>query len=136
MKAITNTDRIPEEWRAGVRTRRRVAACDGATALCIFEQWIDPGAGAPVHFHPVEEVLTVLAGEAEFWLDGHTAMIAEGSSLIVPAWTKHGFRNVGASMLHLQAVLASSIFEATFEGSAAPVQRWGNHPGARSQSGS
>ena len=42
-----------------------VSACNGADELCIFEQWVMPGAGAPTHSHPVEEVLTVLSGVAE-----------------------------------------------------------------------
>ena len=42
---------------------------NGAAQLCIFEQWVAPGAGAPTHSHPVEEVLTVREGEAEMWID-------------------------------------------------------------------
>jgi len=51
-----------EEWRPGVKTRMLASARTGATALCIFEQWVAPGAGAPTHSHPVEEVLIVREG--------------------------------------------------------------------------
>jgi quercetin dioxygenase-like cupin family protein len=96
-----------------------------ATAqLCIFEQWIEPGIGAPTHAHPVEEVLTVLEGEAEMWLDARRMVVLAGHSLIVPAGQKHGFRNAGAATLHIHAVLASPVFEATFEGSTETVRRW------------
>ena len=37
-----------EQWRLGVETRMLVSASNGATRLCIFEQWIAPGAGAPI----------------------------------------------------------------------------------------
>src|ERR1700748_3357912 len=100
-----------EEWRPGVKTRMVTSARNGATALCIFEQWVDPGPGAPTHSHPVEEVLTVREGEAEIWLDRARMPLAAGQSVIVPAGRKHGFRNVGAATLHMHAVLASAIFE-------------------------
>ena len=84
-----------EHWRPGVETRMRASAVNGAVRLCIFEQWITPGNGAPTHCHPVEEVLTVLAGEAEMWMDGEPVIVVPGQSLIVPAGRKHGFRNCG-----------------------------------------
>ena len=52
----------------GVQTRMVVSAANGATQLCVFEQWVAPGKGAPTHSHPVEEVLTVREGEAEMWI--------------------------------------------------------------------
>ena len=97
---------------------------NGASWLCIFEQWVAPAAGAPTHRHTVEEVLTVIAGEADMWIGEQHAVVGSGQSLIVPAGHRHGFRNVGTATLHLQAVLASPILEATFDGSPEPVRRW------------
>jgi quercetin dioxygenase-like cupin family protein len=113
-----------EEWRPGVQTRMVTSARNGATALCIFEQWVAPGAGAPTHSHPVEEVLTVREGEAEIWVEGGSTTVAAGQSLIVPSGCKHGFRNVGTKTLHVHAVLASPIFEATPEGAREVTRRW------------
>ena len=113
-----------EEWRAGVKTRMLISAQKGATQLCMFEQWVTPGNGAPAHSHPVEEVLTVLSGEAEMWLDQETTIVKAGQSLIVPARRLHGFRNSGAETLHLHAVLASPIFEALPQGATDMVRRW------------
>ena len=87
-----------------------VSARNGATQLCIFEQWVAPGTGAPTHSHPVEEVLTVREGEAEMWIGEQRLTVTAGQSLIVPAGRKHGFRNSGAATLHLHAVLASPSF--------------------------
>ncbi len=99
MKLSDVRDMPPEHWRPGVETRMLVSASNGAAQLCIFEQWIAPGTGAPTHFHPVEEVLTVREGEAEF-------------------------RNCGTATLHIHAVLASAAFEATVEGATEAVRRW------------
>jgi quercetin dioxygenase-like cupin family protein len=122
MKVVDQRD--VEQWRPGVETRMLVSASNGAAQLCIFEQWIEPGTGAPTHAHLVEEVLTVLEGEAEVWLDERRTVVVAGQSLIVPAGRKHGFRNAGAATLHIHAVLASPFFEATFEGSTETVRRW------------
>ena len=114
----------PEQWRPGVETRMLVSASNGATQLCIFEQWIAPGTGAPTHSHPVEEVLTVREGEAEMWVDQERIIVSVGQSLIVAAGRMHGFRNSGTATLHLHAVLASPVFEATMEGATEMVRRW------------
>jgi quercetin dioxygenase-like cupin family protein len=124
MKINDANDVSIEEWRPGVKTRMLISAQNGATQLCMFEQWVAPGTGAPTHSHPVEEVLTVHAGEAEMWLDQEKIIVKAGQSLIVPARRLHGFRNSGVDMLHLHAVLASPIFEAMPEGATDMVRRW------------
>lgn len=124
MNVVAHRDQPREDWRPGVETRMWVSARTGAAQLCIFEHWLAPDAGAPTHRHPFEEVLTVLAGRAEMWIDDDRAALASGQSLVVPAGRRHGFRNVGTATLHVQAVLASAIFEAAFDGADAPVLRW------------
>jgi len=113
-----------ENWRPGVKTRMLVSALNGAAQLCIFEQQVAPGTGAPTHSHPVEEVLTVREGEAEMWIGKEQLKVVAGQSLLIPAGLLHGFRNSGTGTLHVEAVLASPIFEATPEGEAEPVRRW------------
>lgn len=124
MIIVDQQDNAREEWRTGVQTRMRVSAVTGSTQLCIFEQWCDPGCGAPTHLHAVEEILTVLAGQAEVWLDGERSTLTAGQSLIVPAGRKHGFRNTGDVTLHVQATLAAPIFEAAFDDARETSRRW------------
>jgi quercetin dioxygenase-like cupin family protein len=124
MMVIDISEGPPEHWRPGVETRMLVSGSNGARQLCIFEQWIAPGNGAPTHSHPVEEVLTVRQGEAEMWIDEQRVMVSAGQSLLVPAGRKHGFKNSGTATLHIHAVLASPVFEAMPEGAVEPVRRW------------
>lgn len=124
MRVSDIRDASSEPWRPGVETRMLVSASNGAAQLCIFEQWVAPGTGAPTHSHPVEEVLTLREGEAEMWIGEQRLNVTAGQSLIVPAGRKHGFRNSGTGTLHLHAVLASPVFDATPEGAAEPVRRW------------
>ena len=113
-----------ETWRPGVETRMLVSARTGATALCVFEQRVAPGAGAPTHTHTVEEVLSVRAGTAEAWVGEARTPLLTGQSLLVPPGQPHGFRNTGTDTLVVQAILAAPIFEAVFDGVAEPVRRW------------
>jgi mannose-6-phosphate isomerase-like protein (cupin superfamily) len=117
-------DRPLEQWREGVQTRMVISAANGATQLCVFEQWVLPGKGTPTHSHTVEEVLTVRAGEAEMWLGEKRMTVRAGQSLVVPAGRLHGFRNAGAGTLHVHAILASPIFEMTPEGASEVTRRW------------
>jgi mannose-6-phosphate isomerase-like protein (cupin superfamily) len=121
------TQAIPGErelWREGVETRMLVSQKNGARELCVFEQWVAPGVGAPTHSHTVEEVLTVLAGNAEVRIGDARFELRAGQSVIVPAGCDHGFTNTGSGRLHVHAVLASAYFEATYEGRPDTVVRW------------
>ena len=124
MKPIDPEDSVLENWRPGVQTRMLISAQNGADQLCIFEQWVAPGNGAPTHRHPVEEVLMVREGEADMWIEDDHVTVKAGQSLIIPAGRRHGFSNSGNATLHLQAVLASPIFEAIPDGATEVVRRW------------
>ena len=124
MRIIDHECQPREEWRAGVLTRMRVSASTDAMQLCVFEQWCDPGQGAPTHLHAVEEVLTVLDGRTEAWLEDERQTLTSGQSLIVPAGHRHGFRNCGDVTLHIIATLAAPIFEATYDDPREVSRRW------------
>jgi len=124
MKICDPRESPVEHWRPGVETRMLFSAENGAASLCIFEQLVAPGNGAPTHSHPVEEVLTVYAGEADMWIGDTHVRVQAGQSLMIPAGLSHGFRNSGTTTLHIHAVLASATFEATPEGQTEAVRRW------------
>jgi quercetin dioxygenase-like cupin family protein len=124
MLVLDHAQQPVEVWREGVRTRMRVSIMNGAAQLCQFEQWCDAGKGAPSHLHAVEEILTVLHGEAEIWIEGELRHSRAGESVVVPAGRKHGFRNVGTETLHVLATLAAPIFEASFDDQKELSRRW------------
>ncbi|RDK11903.1 cupin domain-containing protein [Cupriavidus lacunae] len=56
----------------------------------------EPGAIAPKHSHPGEEIAHVLQGTLEYQLgDQVPATLKAGDSLFIPAGTPHSARNVG-----------------------------------------
>ena len=128
MYLISHDGQEREEWRPGVTTRMRTSEQIGATALTIFEQWCQPGVGAPTHWHPVEEVLTVLTGVAEIWIEGQQYQVGAGHSALIPAKLRHGFSNSGDGELHMLAVLAAPVFEAHFDNNQEVVRRWMARP--------
>ena len=124
MTPIDPTREPLDQWRPGVMTRMLISGRNGARSLCLFEQFVDPGKGAPTHRHSVEEVLTVMAGAAEVWLDDDRVTVTAGQSVIVPAGIRHGFTNVGTTTLHVHALLAAPLFEAIFDDQAETRRRW------------
>jgi quercetin dioxygenase-like cupin family protein len=124
MQVIDHMQQPCEDWRPGVSTRMRVSAQTGANQLTVVEQWIAPGLGAPEHRHPVEEIVSIIDGEAEVSLEGQSATLTAGQSVLVPAGARHGFRNCGQTLLHMQFTLAAPIFEATYGERCEPTRRW------------
>src|SRR5262249_31484828 len=113
-----------EQRRTGVTTRMKVSAANRATQLCMFEQWCDPGHGAPNHLHAVEEVLCVREGQADVWIDEQHVTLTSGQLVIVPAGRKHGFSNTGETVLHIESTLAAPVFEAAYEDKRETPRRW------------
>jgi quercetin dioxygenase-like cupin family protein len=121
---VRDGERDVEEWRPGVRTRMYVSAATGSSQLVVFEQWCDPGHGAPPHIHAVEEVLRVLAGSARIEVSGDDALVHPGETVIIPAGQPHSFTNTGSTTLHTQAILAAPIFEAEYLETCQTTRRW------------
>lgn len=113
-----------EQWREGVMTLMRVSALVRSAQLCIFEQFCDPGLGAPIHLHAVEEVLEVVEGEAAVTLRGENLTLRANQSIVIPAGARHSFRNIGSGILKVRATLASPIFEASYDDRAEQSRRW------------
>ena len=109
MPVVRADEQTVEEWRAGVRTRLIASAATGAKSLCVFEQWSEPGRGAPTHSHDdAEEVLVVLEGSAKIWVGDEASVLEGGGAVIVPAGVWHGFENVSDRILHTLAAFADA----------------------------
>ena len=63
----------------------------------------------PMHKHPgVEEVILILEGEGEAWVDGELAPFKKGDAVLFPADSKHQVRNTGDSALITASIFASA----------------------------
>lgn len=76
----------------------------GSTPVRTGIQTAQPGYAAPVHSHPYIEILHILDGVAEAWIEGKpesVVVLRKGDTIAVPPETPHGFRVVGEQVLRL-----------------------------------
>jgi quercetin dioxygenase-like cupin family protein len=77
---------------------------EGTTPVRTGIQTSQPGYVAPVHSHPYLEILHILDGTAEAWLDGEEdrkVVLTKGDTIALPPNRAHSFRVVGDEVLRL-----------------------------------
>ena len=88
----------------------------GAKDLTVIEVNITPGEGHNFHKHPdQEEVIYVIAGEVEQWLDQEKRILGPGDSVFIGADVVHASFNVGSSDAKLLAILGPCVGDAGYE---------------------
>ena len=95
---IREDDRPLVDFPGGATYKTLIGDDNGATIpIRTGIQTSQPGYATRPHSHPYVEVLTVLSGEGEAWLEGEEGRIAmlAGVTLSIPAGRVHGFRVVG-----------------------------------------
>ncbi len=81
---------------------------EGSTPIRTGIQTSQPGYETPLHSHPYLEVLHVLDGTAEAWLEGgERFVLRKGDTIALPPDVPHAFRVVGAEVLRTYGVHAS-----------------------------
>jgi quercetin dioxygenase-like cupin family protein len=53
---------------------------------------LDPNVVMPIHSHPHEQAVTVLAGEFELTVAGQTRLVKPGDMVIIPGGVEHGVK--------------------------------------------
>jgi putative monooxygenase len=83
---------------------------EGTTPVRVGIQTSEPGYEASLHAHPYLEILHVLAGRGEFWLEGEEGRphaLGPGDTVALPPGIRHSFRAVGAEPLRTLGIHAS-----------------------------
>jgi quercetin dioxygenase-like cupin family protein len=83
---------------------------EGSTPIRTGIQTSQPGYETPLHSHPYLEVLHILDGTAEAWLEGREAekvTLRKGDTIALPPDIPHAFRVVGNEVLRTYGVHAS-----------------------------
>jgi quercetin dioxygenase-like cupin family protein len=71
-----------------------------------------PGQAHKFHCHPkMEEILYVLSGTAEQWVEKEKRIMTAGTSLYLPANVVHGTYNIGPDILDFLAILSPAKSE-------------------------
>ena len=76
------------------------------TNVLLVRARLDPGAAHKFHLHPeMEEILYILSGTAEQWVEREKKLLGPGDALFLPVGVIHGTYNIGAEPLEFLAVL-------------------------------
>ena len=88
----------------------------GAEQLTVLEVTIEPGKGHDFHKHPgQEEVIYVMSGEVEQWLEQDKQLLGPGDSVFIPADAVHASFNSGQGVAQLLAILGPCVGEQGYE---------------------
>ncbi len=95
----------PHEWLS------RPGLTD-AKELLLVRVLMPPGKAHQFHRHPaMEEIIYVVSGIAEQWVDREKRILKPGDSAHIPRDVVHGTYNAGTDTLVFLAILSPAIFE-------------------------
>ena len=99
---ITHTPWGPHEWLS----RSDLTQSNG---LMLVRVLMPPGKAHQFHRHPeMEEIIYVISGMAEQWVDNEKRTLNAGDSAYIPADVVHGTYNAGSDTLVFLAILSPS----------------------------
>jgi len=77
------------------------------TNLMFVRAHLMSGEAHKFHHHPqMEEILYILSGTAEQWVEREKRILGPGDSVCLPAGIVHGTYNIGSEMLQFLAILS------------------------------
>ena len=109
-KFISSKEVEREELEWGALAWFSSPAATTAKGLVVIEVTFNPGGGHNFHKHPnQEELLYVIDGEVEQWVDQKKQMLGPGDSAFMGADVVHASFNVGDGNAKLLAILGPSV---------------------------
>lgn len=95
-RVVSLADVPPNRRRGGDLRAMLTPTAAGATSGFMGLALMGPGERIAEHYHPYsEEFVYVVCGEIEVDLDGRAHPLRPEQALLIPAFTRHRFRNVG-----------------------------------------
>jgi quercetin dioxygenase-like cupin family protein len=89
---------------------------DGAERIMTVEATFLPGKSHAFHRHPnQEEVIWVLEGEIEQWVEDERRLLRAGDAVVIPAGVVHASYNVSAEPVRIIAILSPCVGEDGYE---------------------
>lgn len=109
MPVVRHSDVDREVSASGSVHQTLVGDEHGSTPIQLRLQQAPPGYRTRLHSHPYLEVLMVVSGKAEAWIEGvgDPIRLAVGVTLVVPANAQHRFEVIGDQPLTLYGIHAS-----------------------------
>ena len=89
---VVDSQTLPDiPMRDGMTGRWLVDSAQGAKAVSVLRNWIDPGIAAPRHLHDQEEIILVEQGEIWVEVEGVRQQAGPGKTVIIPARAVHAW---------------------------------------------
>ena len=110
----TSADR-PRERTADGEIAPAVGPADGVSGIAAVEATFAPGRAHAFHAHPgQEEVIYVLEGRIEQWIEDRRQELVAGDVAVIEAGVVHATFNDGAVPARILAVLSPSVGESGY----------------------
>lgn len=95
------------------------------TNLMFVRAQLPPGEAHRFHHHPeMEEILYILSGTAEQWIEKEKRTMRAGDSLYIPVGMIHGTYNVGSKPLDFLAILSPAKIKGPVTVEVADQEPW------------
>ena len=100
MPIIDHSETPEVPWRPGYR-KWDIAGHEQGVSSTLSINTAEPGAGAPLHTHSMDELIVVLEGTLEVSLDGHSHTVGPDHTVVIPPGAEHAFQVTGEDTAHL-----------------------------------
>jgi quercetin dioxygenase-like cupin family protein len=109
----------PDSARVRVAFPINKAAGSRDSAVVYFE--LEPGERLPVHTDSAEEILYLVAGEAEAEVGDERGRLETGDLAVIPAMVPHGLVNEGDETVKVVGFFSQSEITSTFDEPIQPI---------------
>ena len=106
---------IASDASAQVNVEFPISNATGAEHSSVVYLEIAPGDRLPSHTDSAEEILYIVAGEAEATVGDEVGLVSAGDLALVPAMAPHALRNVGSDTVKVVGFFAGETVTSTFE---------------------
>lgn len=112
LRFVTSAEMVVEELPWGPHEWLCRPGLTDAEGLLLVRVRMPPGKGHAFHRHPaMEEIIYVVSGTAEQWVDRESRRLGPGDSAHIPPDMVHGTYNAGEETLVFLAILSPAKFE-------------------------
>ena len=112
LRFVTAADAVVEPSPWGPHEWLSRTGLTAAKQLMLVRVTMPAGKGHAFHRHPaMEEIIYVVSGRAEQWVDRDSRLLGPGDVAHIPADVVHGTYNAGDGDLVFLAILSPAVFE-------------------------
>jgi quercetin dioxygenase-like cupin family protein len=134
LRFVTSGEMIVEELPWGPHEWLSRPGLTEAEELLLVRVRMPPGEGHAFHRHPaMEEIIYVVSGTAEQWVDRECRRLQAGDIAHIPADLVHGTYNGGEETLVFLAMLSPAKFEGPALVDVSAEEPWASLRGAQGQ---